>query len=111
MWVSVCLLRYLAKLSLELWYLMQSGRDERESIGGPKSIKGHVYHDKVFGLYHIKHGVKPSLSFNHWSERVSYLRNITLLAMSMVKKWESQQLRYCCHSPVWRQRRLAIEQG
>ena len=86
------------KLSSELWYLVQNGRDERESIGGAKSIKGHVYHDKVFGLYHIK----PSLCFNHWSERVSYLRNITLLAMSMVKKWESQQLGYCCYSPVRR---------
>lgn len=48
-----------------------------------------MYHDKVSGLYYIKHGVNASQCFNQWSEKVSYLRDITLLAMSMVNKWES----------------------
>lgn len=48
-----------------------------------------MYHDKVSGLYYIKHGVNTSQCFNQWSEKVSYLRDISLLAMSMVKKWES----------------------
>jgi len=56
-----------------------------------------VYHDKVSGLYYIKHSVKASQCFNQWSEKVSHLRDITLLAMSMVKKWESG---YHCHSLV-----------
>lgn len=36
MWVSVCLLRQLVMLSSELWYFMQSGRDEREGRGGAR---------------------------------------------------------------------------
>ena len=48
-----------------------------------------MHHDKVYGLHYIKHGVKASQCFNQWSEKVNYLRDINLLAVFMVKKWES----------------------
>lgn len=34
-----------------------------------------MYHDKVYGLHYVKHGVKASQCFNQWSEKVNYLRD------------------------------------